>query len=204
VRVLAADLHRLVGVASTVFQVVIAVTGTWILLPVFSATFGPRPAALPRPAAQVAVTMERAVAEARRALPGLIVASAWLPNHESDPIAVYGRVPGNPLHSAYSSFVEINARTGAVQKAVDANQGNWREQWEAMVGPLHFGNWGGLPVKVLYSVLGLTPGLLAITGFALWLARRTNRSRATQPLPAVAAAGEASGAAWPAHTHGSR
>jgi uncharacterized iron-regulated membrane protein len=41
-----------------------------------------------------------------------------------------------------------------------------------MVAPLHFGNYGGLPVKLAYAVLGLTPGLLSVSGFVLWRLRR--------------------------------
>lgn len=176
-RLICADLHRLVGVASLVFQAIIAATGIWILLPVFSATFSSKTAEEPRARAHVVLRMETALAIARRELPGLIIASAWLPDYQGDAITVYGRVPGNPFHSAYSSSVEIDAVSGSVRKVTDANAGTWSEQWEAMVGPLHFGNWGGLRVKVLYTVLGLSPGLLAVTGFMLWWRRKVDTRR---------------------------
>ena len=38
--------------------------------------------------------------------------------------------------------------------------------------PLHFGNYGGPIIKILYFILGLTPGLLSITGFILWTRKK--------------------------------
>jgi uncharacterized iron-regulated membrane protein len=38
----------------------------------------------------------------------------------------------------------------------------------AWIGPLHFGDFGGTPVKVLYVFLGLCPALLAVTGVLMW------------------------------------
>ncbi len=38
--------------------------------------------------------------------------------------------------------------------------------------PLHFGNFGGLPVKVLWAILGLSTSLIALTGMMIWVERR--------------------------------
>jgi len=40
------------------------------------------------------------------------------------------------------------------------------------VFPLHFGNFGGLPVKILWAVLGLSTSLIALTGMMIWVERR--------------------------------
>src|SRR5690606_38528350 len=37
---------------------------------------------------------------------------------------------------------------------------------------LHFGQFGGMVLKILYAVLGLTTGFLSITGFLVYLKRR--------------------------------
>ena len=39
---------------------------------------------------------------------------------------------------------------------------------EAVQTYLHFGNFGGAPVKVLWVILGLAPSLLSVTGFLMW------------------------------------
>jgi uncharacterized iron-regulated membrane protein len=38
------------------------------------------------------------------------------------------------------------------------------------------GNYGGLAVKIFYVIVGITPGLLAVTGFLLWW-RRSRKPR---------------------------
>jgi uncharacterized iron-regulated membrane protein len=47
------------------------------------------------------------------------------------------------------------------------------------VGPLHTGNFGGLPVKLAWLVLGLAPAVLFVTGFISWWTRvvRPRRSQ---------------------------
>jgi uncharacterized iron-regulated membrane protein len=47
--------------------------------------------------------------------------------------------------------------------------------------PLHFGTFGGWPVKVLWSVFGLAPSLLFLTGFLMWW-RRVVRRRVDSAL----------------------
>ena len=41
-------------------------------------------------------------------------------------------------------------------------------RWAA---PLHVGNFGGLPIKITWSILGLAPPLLFVTGFIMWWTR---------------------------------
>ncbi|WP_162305871.1 PepSY-associated TM helix domain-containing protein [Oleisolibacter albus] len=45
----------------------------------------------------------------------------------------------------------------------------------AAMQPLHFGSFGGLPVKLAYGVLGLALCLVTSTGITIWLARRRDR-----------------------------
>ena len=39
------------------------------------------------------------------------------------------------------------------------------------VSPLHVGNFGGMPIRVAWLVLGLSPPLLFVTGFIMWWTR---------------------------------
>lgn len=47
---------------------------------------------------------------------------------------------------------------------------------------LHFGSFGGDPVRVLYVLLGLSGALLFYTGNLLWIETRTKRARKTQDI----------------------
>jgi len=46
---------------------------------------------------------------------------------------------------------------------------------------LHFGRFGGLPVRFLWVALGLLPTVLFVTGFILWWTRVVRRRAAEQP-----------------------
>ncbi len=41
-----------------------------------------------------------------------------------------------------------------------------------VIFPLHFGNFGGLAVKVLWAVLGISTSLIALSGMMIWIERR--------------------------------
>ena len=111
---------------------------------------------------------------AQTALPELEPRSLLFPTQTDAPFRVRGGLPGHPLLGPSSSYVLLAARDGAVAGVRDARALPLAERAEVMLRPLHFGNFGGWPVKVLWTVLGLTPGLLALTGGWLWL-RRTGR-----------------------------
>jgi len=44
------------------------------------------------------------------------------------------------------------------------------------VGPLHFGTFGGVAIRVAWFALGLTPPTLFVTGFLMWWTRVVRRS----------------------------
>ena len=70
------------------------------------------------------------------------------------------------------SRVDFDAVTGelrAVRAAADAPAG---AQFRSMLAPLHFGLYGAPWVKWVYFIGGLSPGLLALTGVAIWWQRR--------------------------------
>src|SRR5690606_41256306 len=43
---------------------------------------------------------------------------------------------------------------------------------------LHFGDFGGLLLKIIYALLGLTSGFLSISGFAIYIYRRRKKKAA--------------------------
>jgi uncharacterized iron-regulated membrane protein len=49
------------------------------------------------------------------------------------------------------------------------------QQSAASVYDLHFGNYGGLPVKIAYAVFGLALTVVAATGVYIWLGKRRRR-----------------------------
>lgn len=52
---------------------------------------------------------------------------------------------------------------------------------------LHFGRFGGLGIRVLWTLLGLLPAVLFVTGFTLWWRRVVRRRMAARNRSAIAA-----------------
>lgn len=191
-RLLSKDLHTLVGLAALAFNVVLGISGVYMMLYAFTPAYlsGEEDRlAEARPKARLELPADLFVEKARAALPGLAVAGMSLPHHEGDTVYVYGNLPGTPFwfggNSGGRSTVELDAKTAAVLSAVDINRADAVTRYEAVLYELHFGQFGGWPVKTLYAIGGLTPGLLSVTGFVLWWKRRRRVAVArTAPAPA--------------------
>ncbi len=54
--------------------------------------------------------------------------------------------------------------------------GAWAQILDSFT-PLHYGTFGGLPVKILWCIGGLAPGILSITGFLMWYKRKFPKRR---------------------------
>ncbi len=60
------------------------------------------------------------------------------------------------------------AADGTVQLLANQPWQPWWARVTIVLQPLHFGDYGGRGVKVLYSLGGLLPALLSLSGFAIW------------------------------------
>ncbi len=122
------------------------------------------------------------LAAAKDKLPGFTLAYVAFPQAATGSILIGGKLPTpNPLRSDYGSSATFDAKTGALQTTVDLRRAPALTQILDTVVPLHFGTFGGLPVKILWCLAGLTPGLLALSGSLVWW----KRGRATKPRSAV-------------------
>lgn len=98
---------------------------------------------------------------------------------------------------------------GRLKQKAGFTDGNVGMRIYGMLTPLHYGTYGGLPLKIIYVLLGSGLTLIVATGGNVWLARRRDQGRPAprlerlwtgllwgQPLAlAVAALGEVTGAA---------
>jgi uncharacterized iron-regulated membrane protein len=64
--------------------------------------------------------------------------------------------------------VVFNPASGAI--LMDTSSARWTpgERFSLAVYSLHFGDFGGLPLQILWALLGLIPGVLVITAYVMW------------------------------------
>ena len=199
-RTLWGDLHRLGGVWSLWFIVVIALTSVWYLVEVVSGMAGARIGGLPDPSPPPAVaravdtTGEPAVSltalslKAREAIPGYAVRSVWLPKFAGDPIVFHGQATAILVRDR-ANQVHFDARTGEMLAFINARTVGVAPRLSEMADPLHFGTFGGIWTKLLYFVFGVILSAMSLSGIYIFSARirKAQQARRAPARPAAVA-----------------
>lgn len=188
------DWHNLLGATTLAWALVVGVTGAinafadplveqWQnseLADMTSAYEG----AAPLPPERYG-SLDRAMASARAAQPGLnpqfiaFPGGDWSSRHH---YAVFFQ-GGTPLTRHLLTPALIDAETGEL---TDMRAMPWYNQALMLSKPLHFGDYGAMPLKILWALLDLATIVVLVSGLYLWLGKR---SRSTDERVAEIAAG---------------
>jgi uncharacterized iron-regulated membrane protein len=179
-RILFSDIHKFIGITSVAFNLVLGFTGAyWNLTHIIGHWIQGEDDEKPAPAARLyaeTLPFDTLFTDSVERVPGFQVNYVDFPIEPGLPVTLYGSAPGHVLTGPYGSSVVYDAQTGAFQSATDLRHaGLWTRILDTFI-PLHYGTFGGLPVKILWCLGGLTPGALAVTGFLMWRARQKRLS----------------------------
>ncbi|MFN9475265.1 PepSY-associated TM helix domain-containing protein [Acidovorax sp.] len=193
-RVVMSDLHKSAGIWGLGFHILIAATGAWLgLAPlleqgtryVMAGAPAARAARKP-PAAEPAPmqSLDALYQSAQQAVPGLqaryVSLRRW--GTTSAEASFTGALAG---HMASTARVDMNAATGKAKKVLDPRTAGFWSLVNGLMEPLHFGDFGGLALKWLYFILGMTPAFLSVSGTLIWLDSRQQRRREAQQQAGV-------------------
>jgi uncharacterized iron-regulated membrane protein len=186
------DWHKLVGILTLAFNLVFAVTGAVLGLenlaryaPKLQRKIHPLPTVKPPQTVNPDFSLDAAITNARAALAGFEPDGVVLAKAGRWHLTVHGKVRGR-FERDNSSFVLIDTMSGQpLETFASARVGALTVAYNTME-PLHFGNFAGLWLKVVYLVVGLLSSLLSVSGFVLWRlkARRRRRGEAAVVAPA--------------------
>jgi len=186
-RVLTGDLHSRLGVISSVVFLVLGITGAWWNLPhalkdVYEhGLFDEPEKALTQPAYDHQLSLDNMLVNAQQVLPEYQLHYIAFPRQSGRAIDFYGALPSvNFLRSQFGNFVSFNAQSGVLIEAEDVREAPVGTQIEDTFRRLHFGDFGGLPIKIIWCLLGLAPGLLAVSGAFVYFKRKPARRRVRQ------------------------
>ncbi len=179
-RVLLSDFHKLIGITSAAFNLVLGFTGAyWNITEVIEHAGGhehAQPAFATRLYPET-LALDALLADAPKHMAGFRPNFISLPSVPAAPAVMFwGSVPGaNPFRNPYGSTVTYDAKTAAPFTPTATRDIREQPLWTQitdMFQPLHFGSFGGLFIKIIWSLAGLAPGALAVTGFLIWRSRK--------------------------------
>lgn len=183
-RTISSGLHRIVGVWSLLFNLLIAVTGFWMLRYTFTQEHFADTSNKSLRRAVFTTSIDGALTTIQRAHPDFTPTYLFLPEKAGEDLSVYGTVGDQSyLFGNFSDEVTIDGHTGNIKETKFISQKTLSEQLESMVFPVHSGMYGHWTIKILYALLGLTPGLLSVTGFVLWWRRKHKPVQRSRPKP---------------------
>ncbi|WP_257165796.1 PepSY domain-containing protein [Bradyrhizobium sp. SRS-191] len=188
------DLHNLLGIVTVSWTLAVGLTGTintlavplsdlWRAqtMPALLAPYQGKPLA-------EAKSVEAAVDAVRIAHPDRQVASVTMPTTTrfGSPQHVIVWTKGKtPFTARMFSPVLVDAldSTKMVAPALA-----WYLRALQVSRPLHFGDYGGLPLKIIWALLDIITIIVLCSGLYLWVAKRWGSRRRTSSVPAQAAA----------------
>jgi len=171
-----ANLHQLIGVYALLFNLIIGVSGFWMQRYVFKKSFYETqqpytPVIKPSPA--LFFNIDSSLQAAKKRYPAFTAYVIYFVQSPKRKTAVYGSQSTNSfIHNKKFADVLFLDSIGGIAKTAFVNKIDASSRYDIINAQIHFGRYGGLPVKILYSLFGLSGGLLSITGFLLWLKRR--------------------------------
>jgi uncharacterized iron-regulated membrane protein len=86
-------------------------------------------------------------------------------------LVTFSRVKPSPVGPADLTSVYLDQYTGAVLATQQSEAKTAGDVVMAWISPLHVGNFGGLPIRIAWLVIGLAPAALFVTGFIMWWTR---------------------------------
>lgn len=183
------DWHNRLGVWTLPFTLAIAITGSLIGLSsinawglghafyggkseeAFAAIFGeePTPAIRDSVIPDVAAALEYMAREHPETIPTYVILHE--PLTEKQHVQIVAKHPQRLIFGEYYNF---DAK-GKFLGHAGLSDGEIGQQLAASTYDLHFGSYGGLPVKILYFIFGLCLTVVTATGVSIWLGKRARR-----------------------------
>ncbi|MDN5288066.1 MAG: hypothetical protein JWR38_4340 [Mucilaginibacter sp.] len=174
------DLHNLLGIVTMAWLFVVGATGVMneLSTPLFGLwqmtdvkTMLQQYKGKPTPKTEELSLAQAAFETAKQAVPGTTITSLVFPgNIYGSPFHYLFWAKGNTaLTSRLYNPVLVDARTGKLAAVVKMP---WYLRSIEVSRPLHFGDYGGIPLKIIWVLFDVAAIVVLISGIYLWFAKR--------------------------------
>lgn len=187
------DLHNVLGMATLSWALVVGITGVLLTLakPTYGVWQSTELRAMVAPFAQLGPAQR---------LSSLDAAITLAQAEEPDMVPAFVAFPGTPLagerHYAVFMRGDVHITSRLIKPVlIDAETGTFAAKREMpwyvaalrISGPLHFGDYGAMPLKLLWGVLDVVCIVLLGSGLYLWIGRTRSMQARLQKLEAQGA-----------------
>ena len=180
------DVHKVAGIVTGVFLVVIAATGSALALPgivtepllVALTGAGPtRSAPTSSRRAGPPASLDAMVRRAEATFPAGRITRVMLPAKATGAVTIRMRLPGE-IHQLGRTFVFFDRYDGTLLRADNALEANLATRINAWFYPLHTGVYGGVATRLLNVLFGISLALISLSGGWMWVRNRLAKRRA--------------------------
>ena len=164
--------HRIVGVWGLVFNVLICITGIRISYVVVSNALNQKITEIAVP--PISRSVDGIIENVSRNHPDFSITYIKFPSNREGKLQLLGHLNSDPAYygETYSN-ITINYETGEVEGIALLRDKPFIDRVLTILQPLHFGNYAGFWIKIIYALGGLLPAVLSISGFVIWYFRNS-------------------------------
>jgi uncharacterized iron-regulated membrane protein len=168
------SLHRVWGVYSLLFMLILFGTGAFINYEILSGDFTyPEGEQLNQPPKFIlSVSLDALIAYVKIKEPSFHPTYISFPQLTGGHIVIGGKFKSDNVWSSKSSSFEFDEHTGKPLAFNDGRTLQAADQTKSIIYNLHYATFGGVWLKILYCTFGILSGLMPITGFILWVKRK--------------------------------
>lgn len=192
-RILFSDIHKMVGIlASPIFLVIAFTGGYWNISILYHEIsehgLGDEHHVMSQVLHNTSLNFDTLRLASQQEIPSFIPNYLAIPNEDDMDIMFFGSVAtNNPLLSQYGSMVVYDRQTGELKTKYDIRHAGVLQKFDDSTRKLHFGYFAGIWSKIIWSIVGLAPVILMVTGTLMFIIRRqpkTRLNRRKKTLPA--------------------
>ncbi len=178
------DVHHVSGIVTVVFLTAIAFTGfCWSFSDqtkpiIYAATFTPEPAKLvSKPIAkQPALSLTTLLEKADAVFPNAKTTLISFPQKSNDTVRVFKK-QAQESGERGNTRIWLDQYSGKVLQIQDGSNLSRAEMVFSSFAPMHYGTFWGIPTRILYIVVGLSPLVLLITGANMFKIRKFGKAQ---------------------------
>jgi len=167
------SIHRIIGVWSLLLNFLLVITGILMSYSIAVNAFK-NPKEISH--STINISIDQTLKNINANHPTFYPEYIKLPTQENLPITISGNFNNDFfLWSKYYNRIIIDNKKGKEIAIIKNRNSSISNKFNSMIHNLHFGNYGGILIKILYCFIGLSAPALSITGFCIWYYRKNHK-----------------------------